>query len=67
MSKEQTYDERIEYIHAMLKPRINLVELTNLCMNIKTSEFKEFERSAFILDETGNEDGKWSLVESITE
>jgi hypothetical protein len=63
----ESYEDRIEYTHTLIAGSITLPQLTEICMDMTTKEFDQFENSVIILDDTGNHDGKYELVESLLE
>ena len=62
---EQSYNERIEDIGKMLGNRVNLVKLTEGCMEMKVQDFNELEDGIVSLFETSNKSGLIEIADYI--
>ena len=61
----ESYEDRIADIHTQFGGRIGLEKLTDICMDMLTSEFNELEDAVHILFETGNSDGLLELANNL--
>lgn len=59
------YEERIEDMQVKLHRKIDLVALTKVCMEMKTSEFDELEDTIEALHDTKNDSGIEQLADDL--